>query len=458
VPQLSAYPRSRYPRGNARLRYLPGDYGWPVIGHTLALINDPYRATKRMYDRYGPVFRSSGFLQKAIIMVGPEPAREILQDPEGKLSARMGWHPVLGDMFEGGLLVRDFEDHQRHRKSLQFAFTPAAMRRYFAILDAFLACEIARLFSTEGEQTVTMFPVIKRLALEAAVRCFLDCDDPDRLERLQKSVLQMVAATITLLRADLPGTVFRRGMRARAVTWTIINELMDEKALRHDGDFLSELTRRADSDDDDLTRQDVLLHTSFMLMASHDTTASALTSMLYFLAGHPDWQRRLREELLGIEPNDFHYDRLAELEICDVVFKETVRLHTPAPITPRRTVRDCTIAGIDIPANTNVTFNAAFTHRMAVWWADPDEFAPDRFLEPRSEQKQHPMLWVPFGAGVHRCMGLHFALTEIKAFLYRFVRAFEFCLIDGESERFTMLPMPRPVRGLPLVLRPLRSA
>lgn len=452
----STYPQARYAKGNTRLGHLPGDYGWPVIGHTFALIRDPYAATKRMYDRYGPVFRSSGFLQRAIIMVGPDAAREILQDPEGNLSARMGWHPVLGDMFEGGLLVRDFEDHRRHRKSIQFAFTSEAMRRYFDILDRFLEPEIERRFVSK--EPVAVFPVIKQLALEAAVRSFLACDDPGRVALLHDAVQRMVLATITLIKLRVPGLAFERGMRARAAAWQAIDALMDEKARGQDVDFLSELTRKADSPSDEITRHDVLLHTTFMLMASHDTTASALTSMLHFLANHPEWQARLRDEMVEAAGQGLSYDRLDTLRTCDVVFREAVRLHTPAPITPRRTVRDCRIAGIDIPANTNVTFNAAFTHRMAEYWTDPDDFQPDRFLDPRNEHKQHAMLWVPFGGGVHRCIGLHFALIEVKLFLYHFLRRFAFEPYGAAPEDFNMLPMPRPVHGLPLRLRRLHPA
>lgn len=457
MSQLSTYPQARYPRGNGRLAHLPGDYGWPVVGHTFALIRDPYAATKRMYERYGPIFRSSGFLQRAIIMMGPECASEILLDPDGKLSARMGWHAVLGDMFEGGLLVRDFEDHRRHRKALQFAFTPEAMRRYADILNRFFDREIERRVSPAADGTVVAFPIIKQLALETALLSFLDCTEPDRLQQLQVAVLGMVQATISLVRLPLPGSSFRRGLQCREVVWRIIGELIDEKARGNGIDFLSELARQTTRPDGEITRQEVLLHTAFLLMASHDTTASSLTSMLYFLALHPAWQVRLREEMLSIPPSEFGYDALASLKICDAVFKEAARLHTPTPIIPRRTVRDCTIAGIDIPANTNVTFNAAFTHRMAEWWTEPDVFDPSRFLEPREEHKRHAMLWVPFGGGAHRCMGLHFALSEIKVALYHFLRRFEFSVGGTVPESFTMLPMPRPVHGLPLSLRPARA-
>jgi cytochrome P450 len=138
--------------------------------------------------------------------------------------------------------------------------------------------------------------------------------------------------------------------------------------------------------------------------------------------------------------------------VVDLVFREAVRLHPPVPVIPRRTEEGCTIAGFHIPAGTNIALNIGYTQIMEEWWQRPLSFEPDRFSAPRNEHQQHKFLWLPFGAGPHKCLGSNFAQIEIKVFLYYFLRQFTVGLCPGRRYRIQTFPIPKPSENLRLVL------
>jgi cytochrome P450 len=108
----------------------------------------------------------------------------------------------------------------------------------------------------------------------------------------------------------------------------------------------------------------------------------------------------------------------ANLPLLDMFFKEVMRLNPPAPIVWRRAVRPFSIYGYDIPAGTITGINPLLVHRDAKVWDDPLAFDPLRFT-PEAEARRHKHAFVPFGSGVHKCLGLHFAQQQARIFLAR---------------------------------------
>jgi sterol 14-demethylase len=106
--------------------------------------------------------------------------------------------------------------------------------------------------------------------------------------------------------------------------------------------------------------------------------------------------------------------------------KEALRLHPPLILVLRVAKEDLDIEGIRITAGKLVGASLAVSNRMPEAFPDPDAFVPERYLEPRAEDRLHPWSWIPFGAGRHRCVGAPFAMMQLKAIFSVLLRGWEF--------------------------------
>jgi cytochrome P450 len=85
------------------------------------------------------------------------------------------------------------------------------------------------------------------------------------------------------------------------------------------------------------------------------------------------------------------------------------------------------------------------------WWTDPLSFDPSRFSEERQEERNHRFAYVPFGAGAHKCIGMHFAILAAKIVLHQLLRKYRFSLQEGYDCRCEAIPMPAPTKELPMI-------
>jgi cytochrome P450 len=192
-------------------------------------------------------------------------------------------------------------------------------------------------------------------------------------------------------------------------------------------------------------------------MAAHDTLTSSLTSFVWFLSADPQWQNRLREEISALalpRGAPLPYERLDDLPLTEMAFKEALRLMPPVPGLPRRALRDTEFGGFQIPAGARVGINPLFTHHMAEVWPEPETFDPLRFSE-ESVRGRHKYAYVPYGGGAHMCLGLHFAHMQAKCFAYHLFTAAEASVAPGYAPRWQLWPIPKPRDGLRLNLRAL---
>src|SRR6476620_11087384 len=91
--------------GSRRLAHVPGDQGQLVIGHTAAILSDPYAFARDMFERYGKVFRVHFLSRQYVWLVGPEATQYVLIDRDKNLSSTLGWDNRLGRLFHGGLML-----------------------------------------------------------------------------------------------------------------------------------------------------------------------------------------------------------------------------------------------------------------------------------------------------------------------------------------------------------------
>ncbi|MBL7250856.1 cytochrome P450 [Alloalcanivorax sp. C16-2] len=432
------------------LSHIPGDYGWPLLGQTLAFLRDYQGLVREQADRYGPVHKGSVMFQRGVTLLGPEANEFVLRDKEHVFSSRAAWNPLLERLFTDGLMLRDFADHKFHRRIMQQAFKKPALASYLERMNPRIREGVA---DWPVGETFTFFDHIKSLLLDVGAQIFLGLDMGPRAERVNQSFIDAADASLAVLRVPIPGTLWYRGLRGRRFLEEFIAGSIAEKRRSRSPDFFSELCKAAE-EEGGLTDQDVANHMIFLLFAAHDTTTSTLCSLIYLLCQNPEWQQRLAAEMdrvakdmAGDQPG---YEDLEKMVETGWVFRETLRLRPALTTFPRRTAEDVEFQGYRIPRNTLVNLSPLFTHYMPEYWSDPERFDPERFSDARAEHKRHHFQWIPFGGGHHKCLGLNFAEIQTKTFLFHFLRRYRVAVREGYEMPVQLVPLAMPKDGLPV--------
>ncbi len=436
------------------LAHIPGTDGLPVLGSTLALLADPKHEVERMAARFGPVHRTRAFGFRTISLLGPEANEFVLFDPAKIFSSFHGLSGMLERLFPRGLALLDFDEHRLHRRALSVAFKAGPMKAYLESLNRGIACGIAGWKSRSRD--MLFYPAIKQLTLDLAAVSFLGAELGPDVAKLKRAFTDMVAAIVGIVRKPIPGTRMARGVKGRAFMIDYFSRQIDARRASDGADIFTQLCKATTDDGALLTPQQVVDHMSFLMMAAHDTLTSSLTSFIWFLSANPDWQDRLRVEVqsLGLKGEPLPYDRLDDMPLTEMAYKEAMRLIPPASLVSRCVMRDTEFAGYKLPEGSRVSVHMLFTHHMPEIWPEPQEFDPLRFTDEASRGR-HKFAYAPFGGGAHMCLGLHFAYMQAKCFAYHFLSTTNVSVPAGYKPDWKLWPLPHPRDGLRVRLAPL---
>jgi unspecific monooxygenase len=165
-----------------------------------------------------------------------------------------------------------------------------------------------------------------------------------------------------------------------------------------------------------------------MILAGHETTATALFWSLYLLALDPATQEKLAAEVKGAAVDgDLAIERL---KFTRAVVDETMRLYPPAFLIARSAATADTIAGLPVRKNDLVLIAPWLLHRHEKLWNEPNAFIPTRFMPGAPPPDR--FAYLPFGVGARVCIGAHFALVEATLALAKLIGAFRVELLDKE--------------------------
>jgi cytochrome P450 len=417
---------------------------------------DPLGVWQRYYEKYGPVVCQPAFGRfDTYYLFGPDANRFLMLDREHVFSAMRSWTLIMGRIFPNGLLLRDGEDHRHHRKIMHAAFTTPALREYAERMNPLIEEGLAA-WSAKREGFLA-FDAFKELTLRLATRIFLGLDLPPAAEReLRHAFEATVAASMSVLRIDHPRLEFGRGLAGRQHMVRLFGAFVEEKRRGDGRDMFSLLCRAESEDGRRYADAEIVDHMIFLMMAAHDTTTSALTSLVYELAKHPAWQERVRSECSALGEAHLPYERMDELTDVRLVLNETLRRYPPLSTIPRVSTRDFEFGGFRIPADRMVCAAPLHTHYMKEWWSEPERFDPERFAPGREEHQRHSHQWVPFGGGAHMCLGVRFAEMQIRLVLHQLVRRFRWSVAPGYTLPVQQAPISKPLDGLPLRLEAIR--
>ena len=183
-------------------------------------------------------------------------------------------------------------------------------------------------------------------------------------------------------------------------------------------DFLDILLLAKDESENGLTDEEIRHEVDTFMFEGHDTTASAISWILYALAKHPEFQKQCREEVNKVieDPTSpiIEWDGLQKIPFLTQCIKEALRLFSPVPIIGRELKNPLEIDGHIMPAGTFIDIQiCTLHHNEHVWGKDHDEYKPERF-HPDNLQKMDSHAFIPFSAGPRNCIDQNFAMHELK--------------------------------------------
>lgn len=427
----------------------------PRLGvvHLLRLRREPVTHSTWLREQYGDVYRMRVFGIDMYVVSGPDAFEQVFVNRDKVFANGPAWSHFIGPFFQRGLMLLDFEEHLHHRRIMQHAFGNEELRRYHALMVPHLRRNLA---AWEGVETPLLQRMFKDLTLDLALEVFVGIElEPEERRAINKAFVAAVRAGTSIVRRDLPGGVgpWSRGLEARKVLEEFFYGALPAKRRDGGDDLFGQLCVATDDDGNEFSDADIVNHMIFLLMAAHDTTTTTMTSMAYQLAKHPEWQQRCREEALALK--DPSYDDATGLSALDLAMKESLRLCAPVPSIPRMATRETSISGFRIPEGAIVASSPYGNHFLEEVWPDPLRFDPERFAPDRHEDKVHRLAFQAFGAGVHKCIGMHFAGMQVRAAFHELLTTYRWSVPEGYEMPIDMAALPVARDGLPVTLEKL---
>ena len=344
-------------------------------------------------------------------------------------------------------MLLDFDEHLFHRRIMQQAFTRQRLDGYLALTRPLVSETLS-----EGDR-VPLYHRTKEMLLELASEVFIgESPDGATAHKLSHAFDDAVVGGQAVIRRDgVPGR-WSRGLCGRRYLQDYFRAaILGRRASS--GDDLSTVLCQAQTDEGNtFTDEDIVNHMIFLLMAAHDTSTIALSMLMYHLGKDQILQQRLREEVRAL-PVDASMDDLNSVAMLDSAFKESLRMYAPAGTLFRQATEDTSILDHFVPAGTEIALSVHTSMRLDTWWERPDMFDPSRFDDPKVLEQMHRYAWSPFGAGSHKCIGMHFAGLTVKAILHRVLMDFEWSVPETYTPLMTWGTGPTPADGLPVRLR-----
>jgi len=386
-----------------------------------------------------------------LLTCSPEDCRALFTEREGALLFGEGlrrFAPHEAMFGHDAIAALDGEDHTRFRRRLTGAFHGEALKGYEAAI-----AEVTERHIPEWPRgtPVRFGDLMHELARDVIATTVFGVTEPARARRLGAALDRLDRA---LNSAELAGrfaaAIVMRGWwapypRIRSIHEEIAAVAREEMAARRRApdserrDCLAHFLSAEPDDEGFMTDEEIIAALRVLVVAGWATTATTLGWLAERLARHPD-------ALAGCERDA----REGGSRYLMATVQETLRMRPPVPVTLRYVARDHDLNGLCLRRGTLVAADIERMHYRPDIYPSPHAFRPERFLEARPGT----YTWIPFGGGVHRCIGAGFALTEARLILQTILRQVSFAAdaSAGEpSHRKTLITMPR--RGATVTLR-----
>ena len=433
----------------SKLDHIPGKTNYPFFGDTLSFIlGDPVDNINAKRAEFGDIYKTRIFGNDNVVIIKPDATKWILLDHAKDFHSKEPWETVLKELFPNGLMLMDGDQHKYHRAIISEVFKKEPMEGYLKMMIPIIDEWVDSLSSGKYK----MFDMFKELTLDVALKVFFGLNPADKFYDINKSITDIVKASAAL-HIRLPFTKYGKGLRARKKLVAFFSGIIDKKRTFPGEDLFSKLCIARSEDGKVFSDEQVIDHLIFILMAAHDTTASTLTSLSYFLAKNKDWQDNIREEARTLFASEqLSQMTLRKMEKASIATKETLRIYPPLTSIGRKSTKELKYGEYTFPPDTFFSVAVSYHQLNPDIWDNPNDWDPNRFSKERAEDRRCPYAYSPFGAGLHHCIGYAFAEMQINLVMSKLLDRFRLEVPEGYKIPMRAIPLQEPKDGLPMSL------
>jgi cytochrome P450 len=397
----------------------------PAVWQLFRYSYSPLRFLEECNRRYGDSFliRLAGY-QKLVMLAAPDAVQDVFRGDAHALHSGEGNEFLVLTVGPNSILVLDDEPHARQRRTLLPTLKGERMRSFF---DAMQAATLEAMRAWPVGRPIRMLESMQQITLRVILRAVMGLEAGSSRDEVESKVRRLLAQgrspnalilvkllPVMLLQKTRWLPFYRRMHDLNQSLYSLIAAGRRGSAAGDGDNVLADLLAAAHEDGQPLSDAEIRDALVTLVLAGHDTTSIALAWALEQIVPRPDVAERIMDELRrvtgGAPPSAEHLPRL---EYLDAAIRESLRLRTILPFAVRLTKRPFTAGGREYPPGVILCPCNHLVHRRADLYPEPEAFRPERFLE----RKYTGHEWFPFGGGNRTCLGMAFAMYEMKAVL-----------------------------------------
>lgn len=419
---------------------------------TFSYIANPDKFCRHNLEKYGAIF-NTGVFGGTTIFVGESKAIQMVFNGDSQYT-EIALPPTTMDMFGEYSLFQRPDLHRQRKSALQPGLNGRLLEGYIPHINDVIKKGLEK-WNTPGK--IAVYLEVEKICFDVLTPLLwgvqLDDNNPESFAGLPvKNKAQVKALYKTyfdgfygLLKWKSPLTAYGRGIKARTKLIEFMRALIQRRKkeeINPTSDFLAMMLASQQENpggvfSDSLMENQCLLQ----LWASHYEISGLVSSLIYQLGKYPQFVNKLRQEQAKLikEQEIFSSDNLKHMGFLEAIIKETLRTLPPSSTANRRLTKSVVVDGILYQKGFTIIAEPRLAHIMKEHFTEPDKFDPERFLAPRNEGKMYE--FIPFGGGVHACLGAQMAMVVTKIFASHLLNRFDW--ESTQEASFVQFPLKK---------------
>jgi len=398
-----------------------------------------------------------GGIKKVLVTANPGLMRHVLQKNHKNYTKSEIQTDLLAQYVGHGLLSSDGDYWFRQRRLIQPGFHKERIKNLVALVQEVVDAELAALESSRGNE-VDLYSKMMDIAFKIIGNAmFSGSASDEELNEVEDAIYNVQQFIVKRARQPfmdpiywLNGKLRKYKKLAQNIENIILKNIRERKQLSEQPDDLLGMliNSRYEDNGEPMSEKQLLWESNILFLAGHETTANALSWLLYLLANNPVTVTELKSEIQEqLGEKELSFESLMAMPLLNAVIMEAMRLYPPAWILDRVAKEDDEREGIIIPKGTMVIPLVYHVHYLESDWENPTQFDPSRFIG-----KKNHKAYFPFGAGPRMCIGNNFAMLEMQVFLVQFLKKFNVEITPKTSGKIKALITLKPEHGMNLKL------